>query len=216
VELTARRKAQEEARRKSIEDAARRKAQEEAADRKTEEDAARRGAEAEAARQQAEVEASRSRAQEEIARRTTETEVATRQPQQPAKQQRALPPPAMACQARLTQAANEGIIHFEYAKADLSRLSHRTLDLIAGIAKSCPDFSIDVEGHTDSIGAPADNKILSMRRSEAVIRYLTEAGIPSNRLRAVGHGEEQPVLPNSSSSNRAKNRRIEFTVRLQD
>ena len=223
---TARRGAQAEAARRITEaeasrsnaeaEATRRKAEAEAARRKAEAEAARRKAEAEVARQQAEAEASRSRAQEEIAGRTTETEVTTGQPQQRAKQQRTLPPPAMACQARLAQAANEGIIHFEYAKADLSRLSHRTLDLIADIANSCPDFSIDVEGHTDSIGAPADNKILSLRRSEAVIRYLTEAGIPSNRLRAVGHGEGQPVLPNSSSSNRAKNRRIEFTVRLQD
>ena len=229
------------ARRRAEAEAARRKAEAEAARRKVEQEAAaRRQAEAKAARLKAEVEANRRAAEEAQAREAGEPEPgsetpseATTQPSDELQVARRegtgdMPKPqtqsgspkgytpsqeAIDCQIRLSRAARRGIILFEYAKADLSRPSYQTLDLIADIAKSCPNVKLNVEGHTDSVGAPSDNRELSMRRSEAVVRYLTDAGIPPDQLKAVGYGEERPIAPNSSSSNRAKNRRIEFTLR---
>ena len=65
----------------------------------------------------------------------------------------------------------------------------------------------------DSIGQRPDNRELSLRRAAAVIDYLVGAGVPREKLDAVGFGEEKPLAPNDSESNRAKNRRIEFSVR---
>ena len=229
----AHRKAEAEAarRRDKQEAAARREGEEKAARLKAEQEAARREVEARATRE-AEEKAARREAEEAASRFTTapkaapqpETEVQVARgdttdsvPKPEARpdssRQHTHSPQAIACQDRLSRAARQGIIHFEYAKADLSRPSYQTLDQIAEIARSCPEVKLNVEGHTDSIGARSDNRVLSMRRSQSVVRYLTKAGISSDRLKAVGYGEDRPVVPNSSSSNRAKNRRIEFTLR---
>ena len=119
---------------------------------------------------------------------------------------------AIDCQQRMRNVANAGVILFEYAKADLSAESFTTLDRLAQVAKSCPQVGLDVEGHTDSVGGRTANRSLSLRRANAVIDYLVSAGVPRPRLRPVGYGEDKPVAPNNSSSNRAKNRRIEFSV----
>lgn len=229
----AHRKAEAEAarRRAKQEAAARREGEEKAARLKAEQEAARREVEARVTRE-AEEKAARREAEEAASRFTTapkaapqpetEVQVARGDATDSVPKPEALPdssrqhthsPQAIACQDRLSRAARQGIIHFEYAKADLSRPSYQTLDQIAEIAKSCPEVKLNVEGHTDSIGARSENRVLSMRRSQSVVRYLTKAGIPSDRLKAVGYGEDRPVVPNSSSSNRAKNRRIEFTLR---
>ena len=80
---------------------------------------------------------------------------------------------------------------------------------------ACPEASIEIEGHTDAEGTPERNAALSERRAQAVVSYLTSSGIPADRLKAIGYGAARPVAPNDTPGNRAKNRRIEFTVRAE-
>jgi len=75
---------------------------------------------------------------------------------------------------------------------------------------------IIIDGHTDDIGTPSSNRVLSYKRAEAVKQYLKEMGIDEKRLITVGHGEEQPIAPNTSSEGRAKNRRVIMTLRHHD
>lgn len=119
------------------------------------------------------------------------------------------------CQDELRQAVNRGVILFERASADLDGRSRPTLDELARVAKSCPDVLIEIEGHTDAEGTPERNARLSKRRAETVAQYLAEAGVDAQRLSAIGYGESRPVAPNDTAANRARNRRIEFAVRLQ-
>ena len=74
---------------------------------------------------------------------------------------------------------------------------------------------IIIDGHTDDIGSPSSNRILSYKRAQAVKEYLKEMGIDEKRLITVGHGEEEPIAPNTSSEGRAKNRRVIMTLRHQ-
>ena len=53
---------------------------------------------------------------------------------------------------------------------------------------------------------------LSVARAEAVIDALIKRGIKADRLYAVGYGETLPLVPNTTKANKAKNRRIEFSV----
>ena len=121
---------------------------------------------------------------------------------------------AKKCQQTLSGIAKSGVILFERAKADLKSESRSTLDRLAQAARGCPGYVIEVEGHTDAEGTPERNKALSERRASAVRNYLAEAGIEGERLRAIGYGETQPVAPNDTPENRAKNRRIEFAVKM--
>lgn len=54
--------------------------------------------------------------------------------------------------------------------------------------------TVAVEGHADRLGSAAYNQTLSMQRAEAVKAYLVSSGgVPADRIRASGHGEDKPV-----------------------
>ena len=101
-----------------------------------------------------------------------------------------------------------------FPRASLKSQSRPTLDRLARLARDCKIGIIEISGHTDSDGGDALNLTLSQKRAESVMRYLANAGVPTNRMRAIGYGETKPVAPNTTSSNKAKNRRIEFDVLL--
>ena len=75
-----------------------------------------------------------------------------------------------------------------------------------------PGARITVDGHTDDVGADADNQRLSEARAQSVVQWLTQHGVAANRLEAHGYGKTRPAYPNDTAANRAKNRRIEITV----
>lgn len=122
---------------------------------------------------------------------------------------------ARRCQSALISAAATGTIVFHTASAELDQRSHETLDNLAQIVRSCPDFVVEVEGHTDSAGDPAANQRLSERRAGAVRDYLVRVGVPESAMAAYGYGETRPVAPNDTAANMARNRRIEFNVTVR-
>ena len=68
-----------------------------------------------------------------------------------------------------------------------------------------------VAGHTDDRGSEAHNIELSRRRAEAVRGYLVQAGVERGRLDIEAHGENAPLMSESSEYARQMNRRVEFT-----
>ena len=122
------------------------------------------------------------------------------------------PDEARRCQAALIETTDAGTIVFNTASADLDLASHQTLDKLSQIIRNCPDFIIEVEGHTDSAGDAAANQRLSERRAMSVRDYLLRTGVPSISLSAIGYGDTRPVAPNDTPANMARNRRIEFNI----
>jgi chemotaxis protein MotB len=113
-------------------------------------------------------------------------------------------------------------ILFDSGKADLKKSNIAELDQIISTLKSRQEYvdrHIDIVGHTDSDPirktAWKDNWQLSAERSLTVLRYMVGHGIAADRIRAVGCGESKPVVPNSSSANRAKNRRVQVVVHMK-
>lgn len=110
---------------------------------------------------------------------------------------------------------------FDSGKADLKRASSSELDQIISTLKSRSEYAgkpIDIVGNTDSDPISKsnwkDNWELSAERALTVLRYMTGHGIAPERVRAVGAGESRPVVPNTSASNKAKNRRVEIVVHM--
>ena len=103
-------------------------------------------------------------------------------------------------------------IHFETGKAIILPESFGLLDEVSDILRSNPTLSILIEGHTDSIGSDTSNLILSQNRANAVMQYLTQHGVGSDKLKATGYGKSRPIADNSTANGRAKNRRVEFTI----
>ncbi len=103
-------------------------------------------------------------------------------------------------------------IQFETAKAVIKPVSYSILDNVAKIMKDNPSYYLKIEGHTDSDGSDESNLDLSERRSDATLQYLTDKGIESERMKAFGYGETQPVASNETREGKARNRRVVFEV----
>lgn len=109
---------------------------------------------------------------------------------------------------------NRSRVHFYTAKWDLTPSSLHTLENVVKYAKA--DSSITgffIDGHTDSVGRRLANLELSKKRAEAVTAYLVAHGVDASLITTRYHGERYPVVNNSTTANRAKNRRV--TIRLE-
>jgi OmpA-OmpF porin, OOP family len=103
-------------------------------------------------------------------------------------------------------------IQFETNKATLLPVSLPTLDSLFSQLQANQKVAIEINGHTDNIGAKELNQSLSQKRAESVMQYLITKGIDKNRLKSNGFGDSQPLLPNTTEENRAQNRRVEIKV----
>jgi outer membrane protein OmpA-like peptidoglycan-associated protein len=106
-----------------------------------------------------------------------------------------------------------GIV-FDTAKSTIRPESTGLLDVLADFMKHKKSARVEISGHTDNVGKPKANKILSENRALACKSYLVTAGIDGSRITVAGHGDTRPIVPNDSDENRQKNRRIE-AVELQ-
>lgn len=103
-------------------------------------------------------------------------------------------------------------IYFESASAEVNAASRPTLQQIAAVLQRHADWTLTIEGHTDSIGGAASNLDLSNRRAAAVKTELASRfGVPAARLATKGYGLTRPVETNATIEGRARNRRVELT-----
>ena len=101
-------------------------------------------------------------------------------------------------------------INFDTGKFDIKPESQPIIDQIAQLMKDNPELKLSIEGHTDNVGTPQNNKVLSENRAKAVMNAVVNLGIDSSRLTAVGWGQERPIADNRTEDGRAKNRRVEI------
>ena len=104
-------------------------------------------------------------------------------------------------------------IFFETAKSTLLAKSFPKLNDVVSILKDNPSFKVQIDGHTDYVGNDEYNHTLSHERAASVKAYLVSKGIAESRLTSFGYGEERPIADNKTAEGRAKNRRVEMTLR---
>lgn len=107
---------------------------------------------------------------------------------------------------------NMSDVLFDTAKFTLRPAAREKLAKVAGVVSGHPGLSLEVEGHTDSIGEDDYNQRLSEQRGEAVRDYLTGQGVPQNSVTSRGFGETQPSASNQNAAGRQENRRVELVV----
>jgi outer membrane protein OmpA-like peptidoglycan-associated protein len=103
-------------------------------------------------------------------------------------------------------------IFFDVNQYELKPASQVELDRIVQLLAENPSVKIEISGHTDNEGKPADNLVLSNNRAKAVTNYLVSKGIAAQRLVSKGYGETKPVANNQTEEGRAVNRRTEMKV----
>jgi len=117
------------------------------------------------------------------------------------------------CQQLFFELLAKAKIRFDSGRATIDKDSMGLLDKLIETALRCPNANIEVAGHTDTDGDNNINIALSEKRAQAVADYLIKAGLPPDRLKAVGYGSSQPVAANDTDEGKAKNRRIDFVVK---
>jgi outer membrane protein OmpA-like peptidoglycan-associated protein len=103
-------------------------------------------------------------------------------------------------------------ILFDTGKASLKTETVSVFVDIIRILNEYPNAKFTVEGHTDSVGSAKLNQSLSEKRANSVRDFLIKEGIASDRLRAIGYGEEKPIATNNTRAGRTQNRRVEINL----
>jgi OOP family OmpA-OmpF porin len=112
--------------------------------------------------------------------------------------------------------SQELLVEFDFDRSEIKPQYYPEIAEFAEFMMTYANTSVVIEGHTDSTGTDEYNQGLSERRATAVMnRLINTHGISPSRLSAVGYGESRPVVPNTTSENRARNRRIMAEVSVE-
>lgn len=104
-------------------------------------------------------------------------------------------------------------INFKLNDAELNDEAKATLDQLASKVKDSKGYVLEIQGFTDKTGDDRYNLELSQRRSESVVRYLSQQHqIPLFRMSILGLGSSKEVENNKTRKGRAANRRVEITL----
>jgi OOP family OmpA-OmpF porin len=103
-------------------------------------------------------------------------------------------------------------IQFETGSAVIKPASYEALDEILKSSVVAEGLKIGVYGHTDNVGNPDANQLLSEARASAVKNYLVRKGLLAKRVESKGFGQDQPIADNSTAAGKAKNRRVQIVL----
>ena len=104
-------------------------------------------------------------------------------------------------------------IHFdvEGAKLNIPEAEKAVVDELCEKMKADKSVKIVITGHTDNYGDPRQNlEFFGLRRAESLRDYMVKNGVPAGQIRCESKGQTEPIAPNDTRANRAKNRRAEI------
>ena len=104
--------------------------------------------------------------------------------------------------------AQELKLLFDFDSAELRPESITELERVVKFMNDVPVATVQIDGHTDSVGTEEYNLKLSDRRAKAVFDYLSSRGVDPARMASKGFGESQPIAPNDTAEGRQLNRRV--------
>ena len=107
-------------------------------------------------------------------------------------------------------------IYYNFEKWDIRDDAKPTLDKLTTILNQNPQIKIQLSSHTDCRGNDNYNQDLSQKRAQSVVDYLISNGINSERLTAVGYGENrleiECICGRCTEEEHQANRRTTFKV----
>lgn len=125
------------------------------------------------------------------------------------------PPPPCECEAPKQRGRAEfsATVLFASGSHTLDAEAIAVTDAAGKALKMFADELVLVAGHTDDVGRDDANRVLSIRRALAVSDRLQSMGVSAGRISMEGFGESQPVASNRTAAGRAKNRRVEVSIK---
>jgi peptidoglycan-associated lipoprotein len=126
------------------------------------------------------------------------------------------PPPPPVAKASLSERMAKDVqdVFFDYDKSEVREDARATLqrnaDALKAILNDFPSAVISVEGHCDERGSAEYNLGLGDRRSTSVKEFLTQIGVPADRVKTISYGKEKPFCTEANEDCYSKNRRAHF------
>jgi outer membrane protein OmpA-like peptidoglycan-associated protein len=104
--------------------------------------------------------------------------------------------------------------NFKFGKTVLPDEAKQKIDeMVAQLKQDPKNIYLEIEGHTDNVGAAKTNEQIGLARAEAVKKYLYDQyQIPLHKINVISYGKENPVAPNNTKEGRAQNRRVVIKV----
>lgn len=101
------------------------------------------------------------------------------------------------------------VMNYKKNSSMLTKSSRKRLEAIGEYLKNDDNIeSIYISAYSDSYGGRNTNMVLSRKRAEAIKRYMSDMGVPDEKIRTDGFGEKRHVQPNDNALGRGKNRRV--------
>jgi len=123
------------------------------------------------------------------------------------------PPPRQKTGAIQLPLPTQHLLYFLSGKTEFTPESRTVFESVRNQILAMPAAKVVVIGHTDRVGPQKRNDALSLKRAQWVRARLIAAGIPKDRIEAVGRGEREPLIPTADEVAEPKNRRVEIRVR---
>lgn len=126
------------------------------------------------------------------------------------------PPPPAAKSASLAERIQREVqdVFFDYDKSEVREdgraVLQRNADAVKAILSDFPSAVLSLEGHCDERGSAEYNLGLGDRRASSVREFLTQLGVPADRLKPISYGKERPFCTEASESCYQQNRRVHF------
>ena len=122
------------------------------------------------------------------------------------------PPPLKIQERKLIEKAMASL-EFETGNNVIKNKSKQSLkELSILLVKHSSDWTIKLSGHTDNIGTPENNMILSEKRTMAVKDFFILNGVNANNIVCEWFGQEKPIADNNIEKGRQANRRVEMKI----
>ena len=107
-------------------------------------------------------------------------------------------------------------LNFDTNKSDIKPESFESLDKLAELLRKETTWKLTLEGHTDSVGSPESNLVLSRKRAESAKKYLVDKGVADTVIAIESFGESKPLADNNTEEGRLKNRRVVIIITKPD
>jgi OOP family OmpA-OmpF porin len=94
----------------------------------------------------------------------------------------------------------------------LSPAAQQQVDKVIAILQAHSALALEIQGHTCDVGTDAVNERIGLARAKIIAAYIESKGIATSRIQPVSKADREPLVPNTSETNRKQNRRVLFTI----
>lgn len=115
--------------------------------------------------------------------------------------------------ASLTKVVEGSLVNFNFDSYQVSDLKHaeNLIKTLNQLISYKGEIKLKITGYTCDLGPDEYNQQLGLKRAQSMKDYLISQNIKID-IQVSSQGESNPLVPNSNSTNRSRNRRVEFSL----